>query len=748
MTKPSNFETNPFLSQIIYPSEGLTSINEHAFLVGWNIEQFRCCISCVIILPVEDYEILKEVLVSISSSSEFKEIFQTCSASGIIPPIILGEWIPNIKSKHLPLPIMQEAGIWITLTRDDIYDNMSTDQKIIDITSSKYNNRKDSKTIGIESSSASFFSPWGIQKQQIRPKLYSIYSLGCSYATSCYMIEFAQIDTNKLCCLQLEEKYNFYDSSIRKSDAVKTDQSPAQSPRSAGDVTMGQYSSFSNRRSMSSIGLEENLDMDLHFITAQINASIDLKDAIYAYLIQRKVIDDNNLANPVKNLYNLSDRCSLSLMWTPITWTFLVLSSIWFTIITLIRKFVEAEQYILMCFWPLTYLLGIRPPDNDTNQFKQKGLSLCDLSFLAAYLSKRLEAIEHSLYLCAQFPRSWKLSASKRQFIWLKVCSHAALISIDLLLGFFFGYIILKHSNLLMHLSEKVCIGLEGRLLMDSLRWFNHSPAGIKLHPLITKKMGNLLRWALRNYGKFMVWTKPIHIHVVRVIACTGSMGITVQLAAIIDLVRVLSFHVAVIHRILAIQHHLQLSLISSLWNLFRGKKHNILRKRVDTCYYDHYQLLCGTILFAIAFFLLPSFAAYFYLFTLSQMIIVSFQALLWGLVVIIKDCPFYTFATYLRDPLIFTFGVQFQLIPSDTKEITHQMSSNESILLKMEGQSPVQMIRNSLREDIGRRDLERRRLIVTDNLGIIIIIIIIVIKIVDYNTNNIIITIIISTKH
>jgi hypothetical protein len=212
-------------------------------------------------------------------------------------------------------------------------------------------------------------------------------------------------------------------------------------------------------------------------------------------------------------------------------------------------------------------------------------------------------------------------------------------------------------------------------------------------------------------------------------------MGITIQLAAIIDVVRVLSFHVAVIHRILAIQHHLQLSLISSLWNLFRGKKHNILRKRVDTCYYDRYQLLCGTILFAISFFLLPSFAAYFYLFTLSQLIIVSFQASLWSLVVIVKDYPFYTFACYLWDPQNFTFGVQFQLIQGGTEKcdnknsIKHTLlespynstsnlssSSTESLLHKMEGQSPVQMIRNSLREDIGRRDFERRR-VLTDNL-------------------------------
>jgi len=731
---------NPFLSQIIYPLEGLSSIDQHAFLIGWNIEQFRCCISCVIVLPIEHYDILKDALVTISLSPDLKEIFQTCSSSGL-PPVILGEWIPDIKSNHIPLQSMQEAGIWITLTRNDnnydINDSIEIDKLNNNDDKYKrndYDNGKKGHIVGIGSavsSAALFFSPyqWGIQKHPMRPKLHSIYSLGCSYTTSCYMIEFDSIDTDKLCCLQLEAIHKPYEYIRRKSDIGHTSQSPASSPRNSNNVDVN---SFSHRRAMSNVGIEETLDMDLHFITAQINASHDLKEAIYSHLVQRKVIDDTGLSDSEHNLYNLSDRFSLSLMWTPVTWTFLIVSSIWFKLVTLMRRIVEAEQYILMLFWPLAYVLGIRAPNIESTQIKQKGLSLCDLSFLAVHLSKRFEAIENSLYLCAQFPRSWKLAASKRQFLWLNVCSHAALISIDLMLGFLFGYIILKNSKQLMDFSEKMCIGLEGRLLMDSLRWFNHSPVGIKLNPLITKKMGNILRWALRNYGKFMVWTKPVHIHIVRLIACTGSMGITIQLAAIIDVVRVLSFHVAVLHRILAIQHHLQLSLISSLWNLFRGKKHNILRKRVDTCYYDRYQLLCGTILFAISFFLLPSFAAYFYLFTLSQLIIVSFQVVLWSFVVIIKDYPFYTFACHLWDPQNFTFGVQFQLIQSgndsnDAKKSIgnsplaspyHSSShlATESKFHKMDGQSPIQMVRKSLREDIGRRDVERRR-ILTDNL-------------------------------
>ncbi|MEQ2157434.1 hypothetical protein GOODEAATRI_001824 [Goodea atripinnis] len=58
---------------------------------------------------------------------------------------------------------------------------------------------------------------------------------------------------------------------------------------------------------------------------------------------------------------------------------------------------------------------------------------------------------------------------------------------------------------------------------------------------------------------------------------------------------------------------------LSSLWRLFRGKKWNVLRQRVDSCSYDLDQLFIGMLLFTILLFLLPTTALYYLVFTLVR---------------------------------------------------------------------------------------------------------------------------------
>ena len=45
------------------------------------------------------------------------------------------------------------------------------------------------------------------------------------------------------------------------------------------------------------------------------------------------------------------------------------------------------------------------------------------------------------------------------------------------------------------------------------------------------------------------------------------------------------------------------------------GKKYNVLRDRLDSCDYDLDQLLLGTILFTLLFFLIPTVIVYYMLF-------------------------------------------------------------------------------------------------------------------------------------
>lgn len=59
-------ESVPFLTQIIFPTnKTILSFKSHAFLVGWNIENFRCCVIAAFEVPYERYH---DVQLAISRS--------------------------------------------------------------------------------------------------------------------------------------------------------------------------------------------------------------------------------------------------------------------------------------------------------------------------------------------------------------------------------------------------------------------------------------------------------------------------------------------------------------------------------------------------------------------------------------------------------------------------------------------------------------------------------------------------------
>ena len=82
------------------------------------------------------------------------------------------------------------------------------------------------------------------------------------------------------------------------------------------------------------------------------------------------------------------------------------------------------------------------------------------------------------------------------------------------------------------------------------------------------------------------------------------------------DVVDILSLHIKLFYIISAKLYNWQLNMIISLFHLFRGKKRNVLRNRLDSCDYDVDQLLLGTILFTVLVFLFPTVAVYYLLFT------------------------------------------------------------------------------------------------------------------------------------
>ena len=152
-----------FLTQITI-SESVLSLTSRAFLVGWNIENFRCCIVGAFELPSTDFARLQNALSS--TVQTLSSIYATCSPNGTATPIVLGEWIPPgtiSEGDSIPSCEFQGQSIWITISCDP--------------SELKY----------------------GIKL----PKLLSIYSLGCLYSTSCYMVVYKPVDTDRLRAVSL-----------------------------------------------------------------------------------------------------------------------------------------------------------------------------------------------------------------------------------------------------------------------------------------------------------------------------------------------------------------------------------------------------------------------------------------------------------------------------------------------------------------------------------------------------------------
>jgi len=96
------------------------------------------------------------------------------------------------------------------------------------------------------------------------------------------------------------------------------------------------------------------------------------------------------------------------------------------------------------------------------------------------------------------------------------------------------------------------------------------------------------------------------------------------------DAFNLATFHVQCFYAYARRLHRSQVDGLFSLWRLFRGKKYNPLKKRVDSLEgADANRLFVGTIAFTILLFLYPTTLMYFVVFKVLELAIEGVNALL-----------------------------------------------------------------------------------------------------------------------
>jgi phosphatidylinositol glycan class Q protein len=149
--------------------------------------------------------------------------------------------------------------------------------------------------------------------------------------------------------------------------------------------------------------------------------------------------------------------------------------------------------------------------------------------------------------------------------------------------------------------------------------WFLESPAGLKLNHELASFLSELFLWLIRLWTVCTQVVEPYTPQIIHIIGLSGVFGVTMVISLLSDFLAFLTLHVYCFYMVAARIFNWQLVILYSLFNLFRGKKRNILRNRIDSCDYDLDQLLLGTSLFTLLTFLFPTIVIYYVTFAVVK---------------------------------------------------------------------------------------------------------------------------------
>ena len=609
--------------------------------MGWNLENFRCCVGFVVSVKggQMDLEELRQLLAKASDSEELRCISQSCSRSQA-PPTVLGQWLPSLPSST------SYSSSSSSSHRGD-YEHESSDFNEIGLTipaentasssSSSNNNMEDSSLLGLDDSFVGHYIPDSkFQNQPIwitltlstdkKATLHSLYSVGCLYRTTSYI---------------------FLYSPPGKMDFFLQDSNCLVPPDS---------------------GTRERTDLE--YTVSQINAAYDFsivvnycaqKAGLYTLECQHQVLNGSTSVTGAIG----GDVEGLEHIWRCVKGSALglILMGAWLW-----------HSFSALCLAGVSLTFSSLPSRLLYIHLLQKVQTVCslsDISFTTAYVHGRLNNSLSLLKSCERLSLSWSQPQHRRLALLQNIHSYVVFVWIDLMLGLILGTFMYYNAGAVIDFTALQHYWFTQKFLFDSLNWLKAGPAGVKLNYALTRMMEKVIGLIIKESAAVVKLIEFVHFPVIRLIACFGFSGLTTQLMLVLDVFRLITVHIAMIHRIMYFQNWVLSEMIKSLFLLFRGKKSNILRHRVDTIGYDSKQHLFGTVLFSMLLFLYPTFLAYYLLFTFLHMCIGLLQFMIWLLVVGLREFPYYLVFVRIFSPQSITHGIQFRFV-TRTNEVEY----------------------------------------------------------------------------
>lgn len=286
------------------------------------------------------------------------------------------------------------------------------------------------------------------------------------------------------------------------------------------------------------------------------------------------------------------------------------------------------------------------------------------------------------------------------------------LVANDIIMGIALGSYIIENSSFVATQVDTIFSAWSIEGLRSTISWLTGwpPPGGLKLNTELAAFLGDLFLWVIEYWaGEYcsllsarsmlttagvMSLLRPQLPALVRIIGVSAFAGATMPISLFSDIVSLLTLHIYCFYIASARIFHWQLTIIISLFHLFRGKKRNILRNRIDSCDYDLDQLLLGTILFTLQFFLLPTVFVFYLTFASARVAVIALKAGLEIGLACLNHFPLFAVMLRIKDSrrlpgksICHTYmlcntnylkgGIRFDLYDPKNSRLTPQLSSD-----------------------------------------------------------------------
>ncbi|KAG0146484.1 hypothetical protein CROQUDRAFT_657288 [Cronartium quercuum f. sp. fusiforme G11] len=264
----------------------------------------------------------------------------------------------------------------------------------------------------------------------------------------------------------------------------------------------------------------------------------------------------------------------------------------------------------------------------------------------------------------ARYRKIWKgeeITLLDRRAEYVRLFNTLWLIANDVIFG-------TSSARFLMENAIPLAVWLESNLeeytvtfFKKALQWTNSYPVGFKLNDELCEAFYKSSILAVDLWHTYVL--KPtfgVLPHIIFITGLASFFGNTFALAIASDFFALSTFHLWLIYRIFTFIFDWHLQTLQVLFNIFRGRKFNVLRSRTEPAIYQLDQLILGTLMFTVATFLFPTVLAFYLLLGVTRLFIVAIHAIIDTSLSLLNHFPLFTVMLRLKDPARLPAGIRF----------------------------------------------------------------------------------------